>query len=149
MIMMIAAVAGEDKPGIDIACIEIPVEIGGRQPDPHVWITALEIMQFGNQPLEGDGHVDLDSQLVVGGLRPQGDGLGFDLIEGLAHHRVIRLPGRSEFGLSRLAREQRYANTLLQRLDLMAHGGAGYAQLFSGQPERAAPGGRLESGESA
>src|SRR5687767_2669499 len=124
MIVMIAPSAGENEGGIDIALIEIPVEIRSGQAYSHLRVSALEIMELGNEPFECHGDIDLDSKLVVGGVRPQSLGLRFDLIKGLPDHGIIGLPGRSELGLARFAKEQSDADFLLERLDLMADGGA-------------------------
>ncbi len=104
--MMIAAVASEDESRIDIAFVEIPVEIGGGEADAHIGEAALEIMELGDQPFKRNGDIDLDRQLVVGGGRAQGYGLRLDLIESLAHDRVIGFPRRGQFGLSCLAGEE-------------------------------------------
>ena len=59
------------------------------------------------------------------------------------------MAGLGQFGAPGIAREELDAELLFQRLDLMADGGAGDAELAGRQPEAAEPRGGFEGGQSA
>ena len=147
VIVIGGAVARENEANIDIFLVEVPVEVRGREPDLHVRIALLEIVQPRDQPLERHRHIDLHGELVVGGGWLQRPGLRLDHVEGLAHRGKIGVSGLGEFGAPRVTSEQLHAEPLFQRFHLVADSGAGDSQLSRCQPETSQPGRRLEGGQ--
>ena len=85
------------KPASTLVLVEVPVEIGRRELDLHVREAALEIMKARDQPFQGDRHVDLDRELVVGRGGRKMRVCDGDLVEGIANRRDNKLPRLGEF----------------------------------------------------
>ena len=103
-------------------------------------------MQTWDEPFEGDCDVDLDSEFIVGVAWSERFGLGFDLVEGIAHCGVIGLAQLGELGFSGVAAEEQNIKAVFQQFDLVANGRAGYAQFTSGHAKRTKAGGGFKCG---
>ncbi len=94
------------------------------------------------------GDIDLDDEIIVVGRRLQRSGLGFDLVESVADGRVIDLARLGEFGPPGIPAEKLNAQSLLEGLYLVAHGGAGNSKFAGSQAKTAKPRCGFKSGQS-
>ena len=139
-------IAGQNDAGINMLLIKIPIEIGGGEPNLHVGVASLKIMEPRDQPFQGDREINLNGEFIVVRRRFQRAGLRFNLVKGVANGGIVDVPGLGEFGAPGIPAEELDAQSLFQCFHLVAYGGAGNAEFTGCKPETAEPGGGFKSG---
>lgn len=113
------------------------------QPHRDVWMGDLEGADIARQPLPSEGRRGVNEQRVIRVATGCRNRL-LQHLEGFRHLRRQPLAHFRQRDLPRPPQEQRFADVLLDHLDLVADRRLGHAQFRAGPGEAAEPGGGLE-----
>lgn len=118
----------------------------GREPDGDLRMADLESAEIARQPLLGEGGGGVDDKRVMRRRAQRLDGF-VEQFEPLAHLGQQPFARLRQRHLPRAAEEQRLADILLQKLDLVADGRLRHAELLAGAGEAQVPRHRLEDAQ--
>ena len=139
-----AGIAEVDR-GVESGLVEQEGAGLGVQVHDHLGLAGLETAQARQQPAGGKGGHDSQVQRAAGAvLRHHGQGVLFEGVQPGADLPAVVLPGLGQLHTPPGTPKERYAQVVLQRIDLSAYGALGQRQLLGSPRETLVAGRRLE-----